>query len=326
MKKTFTLLAIIFNLSNTCALAAQPPSNFVVFGDSLSDIGNNYWVYATGTPITSFDQQGNKSTWVNYLSETILKQPASFSSKPALSPLSQTVSYAYAGADTSDHYLNSDWPENTPIPDINPDCKKPGLMKDAQQEVSAACVPGMLKQIDLYLNDVNHKPNPNTLFFIWAGANDLFYKLPTGQPPEQIIKTAMTNLVQAKNKLLDEGVLPQQIYVLNLPDLSKTPFAIKNNLNLTQISVAFNTNLSAVLTTADQHHPGIPTSHIISMYDLLNDVVLQPDKYHVKNTTESCAENKKAPLCSEYVFYDNKHPTALMHHVISDYISASLKS
>jgi phospholipase/lecithinase/hemolysin len=74
------------------------------------------------------------------------------------------------------------------------------------------------------------------------------------------------------------------------------------------------------VTTPDQKHPGIPGSHIISLYDFLNDMVQGPDKFHLKNVTQSCVENKEAPRCSGYLFFDLKHPTAAIHHVIADYI------
>ncbi len=299
-------------------------ANMIIFGDSLSDIGNNTWIEATGTPITSLDKQGNKYIWVNYLSEKLFKQPAYYSAKLEVSPLTHTVSYAFASADTSSDYLNADWPFAKPQPPVNTECLKPGLMKNTQGDMTSACVPGLLKQIDLYLNDVDHKPNSNTLFFIWSGANDLFYKLPTGEPPAQILKTAITHIVLARNTLMDNGVSPQQIYVINLPDLSKTPYAIKYSLKLTEISIAFNTGLMAALTTPDQQHPGIPSSHIISMYDLLNDIVQNPDKFHLTNVTESCTGNRLYPLCHGYLFYDHKHPTAAMHNVIADYINKML--
>lgn len=322
--KIIWLVTIILSISVTSAWAiTQSARNMIIFGDSLSDTGNNTWIQATGAPITSLDKQGNKYIWVNYLSEKIFKNPAYYSAKLKSSPLTHTVSYAYASADTSMDYLNANWPNATPQPLVNTKCIRPGLIQNTQGDIISACVPGLLKQIDLYLNDVSQKPSSSTLFFIWAGANDLFYKLPS-QPPEQILKTAITNIVQAKNTLMDHGVLAQQIYVINLPDLSKTPYAIKYSLKLTAISIAFNTGLMTALTTSDQNHPGIPSSHIISMYDLMNNIVQNPEKFQLKNVTQSCTENMESPLCQGYLFFDLKHPTATMHNVIADYINKIL--
>ena len=123
---------------------------------------------------------------------------------------------------------------------------------------------------------------------------------------------------------MDHGVLAQQIYVINLPDLSSTPFAIKQNLNLTALTVAFNTSLAAAVTASSQQHAGIDGSHVISMYDLMNNIVQNPDQYQLTNTTQSCVENLQAPLCKGYLFYDLKHPTALMHNAVSDFIGKIL--
>jgi len=326
-----TLASAMLATTAITLAAAQTPSNIIVFGDSLSDIGNNNWIYATGTPITNLDSKGNKFTWVNYLADSLFKQPAWYSDYPNKShqfSYVNNVSYAYAGADTSNDYLNADWPVQTSMPAVNADCSKPGLLKNLGT-VTSACVPGLLKQVDLYLSDVRQKPYATSLFFIWAGGNDLFYKLPTtDETPEQIkqiIGTAVMNIVQAKNTLMDHGVSPQQIYVLNLPDLSSTPFAIKLGLNdLTALTLAFNGSLATAVTASDSKHAGLDGSHVISMYDLMNNIVLNPDQYQLTNTTESCVENFQAPLCQEYLFYDLKHPTAQMHKTISDFIRKSL--
>ncbi len=328
MRVNKIILLVTIILSGFVAMAwasLQSSGNIIVFGDSLSDMGNNTWIHATGAPITSLDKQGNKNTWVNYLSEKLFKSPTYNSTKLRVSPLTHSVNYAYASADTSADYLNADWPNATPIPKVNTECQNPGLLKNSQGDVTSVCVPGLLKQIDLYLKDVDQKPNSNSVFFIWTGANDLFYKLPAGQSPEQIIATAITHIVQAKNTLIEHGVPAQQIYVLNLPDLAKTPYAIKNSLKqLTEISIAFNQGLMAELTKSDQTHPGIPSSHIISIFDLLNDIVQNPGKFLVNNVTQSCSENNESPLCNGYLFFDLKHPTAAMHNVIADYIHKSL--
>jgi len=316
-------LKIVLSLLITSASASDGGqfSNMIVFGDSLSDMGNNTWVNATGSPITSFDGEGNKYTWPNYLSKKLFDSKVACSSCEAISPLTNSVIYAYASADSSANYLGADWPNVIPQPVINAACAKPGLFKNDQGNVKNACVPGLLKQIDLYLNDVHSVPKKTTMFFIWSGANDLFYKLPTGESPEKIVKTVAMNVLQAKNKLLDHGVSPKQIYVLNLPDLSLTPYAISHGLKLTQISTLLNTTLASLLTEpSDPSHPGLPSAHIISIFDLLNDVVKNAEKYNLKNVTDSCEEKGGIPLCKGFLFFDMKHPTASIHRAISDYI------
>lgn len=320
-KHTWFLIFLMSFCFSTAWANSPPSGNIIVFGDSLSDIGNNNWIHAVGAPITSLDKQGQKLLWVNYLAKILFNNPA-YSSNKNVSPLNDNVSYAYASADTSNDYLNADWPQETPIPQVNNACLQPGLLKNNQGNVTSACVPGLLKQIDVYLKDINGKPNPSTTFFIWAGANDLFYKLPTGESPKKILVTAINNINTAKNKLIDRGVLPQQIYVINMPDLSKTPYAIKNSLQqeLAAISVGFNMMLMSVLTQNNDTYPGIPSSHIISIYDLLNDIVENPEKFGLKNVTQSCIENMQEPLCDGYLFLDLKHATATMNNAISEYI------
>jgi len=223
------LLIFLFSFVFTHSSFALSENNIIVFGDSLSDIGNNNWIEAIGAPITSFDEKGHKNTWAKYLSSKLFSKPMLPSNKENVNPLIDNVNYAYASADTSSDYLAADWPNSTTIPLVNPACKQPGLKKNNEGKVTSSCVPGVLEQINLYLKDVKSVPCSKSIFFIWAGANDLFYKLPS-QPPQQIIATAVGNLLQAKNKLLENGISPKQIYILNLPDLSLTPFAIQHGL------------------------------------------------------------------------------------------------
>jgi len=315
--------AALLSLFIANASIAAPFNNLIVFGDSLSDIGNNSWLAAIGAPLTNLDAQANKYTWANYLSQKLFNASPYYSARRNIAPLTDSVVYAYASADSSNDYLAADWPNLTPLPIVNGACTSPGLIKDSLGEVNSSCVPGVLKQVDLYLKDVNYVPSKTTLFIIWAGANDLFYKLQTGEPPEKIVTTAITNLVQAKNQLLSKGVSPEQIYVLDLPDLSLTPFAIKNGLKLTQLCLYFNSVLTSLFTNpSDPTH--IPTTHIISMFNLLNTIVQSPDKYNLTNVTDSCVEKGQVPLCKGFLFYDMKHPTAAIHDAISDYVSKQI--
>lgn len=323
MKKNF-LTTALFGLLFSSSVNASVPSNIIVFGDSLSDVGNNTWIEATGTPFTNQDERANKYAWPSYLSKQICHKPALPSSAYFSRSRNNSVVYAYASSDTSADYLAADWPKAVPVPAVNAACTAPGLLRDGQGYVKSTCVPGVLKQIDLYLSK-KHAPNPNSVFIIWAGANDLFYKLPSGIPPQKIIETAVTNLLQAKNKLLENGVTPQQIYVLNLPDLSLTPYAIKYGLKLTELTNGFNAYLLQALTNnADPKNPGLPSNHVISMFDLLNDVVKSPEKYDLTNTQDSCVDKSETPLCQGYVFYNMKHPTAAMHKIIANYIGKQI--
>ncbi|MCD6039980.1 MAG: lipase [Gammaproteobacteria bacterium] len=355
-KKTIFFIAFFSSLVNTVLAHAGPITNIVFFGDSLSDIGNNTWIamdenktaYTIGTPITNPNEQNRKYMWVNYLVESLLQKPVYSSNQPGLSAFNDSISYAYASANTGNSYLNADWPQkNTPAPSINLRCAQPGRIKNQLGETTSTCVPGLLKQIDIYLNEVQHAPSSQSIFFIWSGANDLLnyytaymshsfmkklfierFYLPSKEQLEKVEQQAVDNIMAAKNKLIDAGVKPERIYILDLPNLAKVP-AVRNVNDwglktfygkekfvesISQMSKDFNTKL----------HSQLPPSPVLQMGALLDNIISKPDQYNLKNVSESCADNKADPVCSGYLFYNAKHPTTAVHKIIAENIQTAI--
>ncbi len=258
-----------------------------------------------------------------------------------LDPATHSISYAFASAETGSNYLN-DFPD-TPVT-VNAVCPMPGLMTDKQ----LGCVPGVLKQIDLYLAAVPH-PAPDTTFYIWAGGNDIFNnvkrllaltpKKKTGALVDTNFTTPLTaslttsisdrlraklpsfsfpllNLLKAKDRLIAAGVKPEQIYFINLPDLAKTPAGINlangNRVVLGivhSLALTFNTGLKQILTNHPLSKHNLPASHIISSYQILDEIFMDPDYFNMKYTDRNCVADGKDPLCAGYVFFNEKHPS-----------------
>ncbi len=347
--KTFLVL-LIFNmvfLNNVFADYAKL-KNMIVFGDSLSDIGNNTWILLdgiVGTPITNPNKQNEKYLWFNYLVHEKLNSIPYPSRKPHLNPLSDNISYAYATADTSHDYLNTDWPQiDTPLPSINPDCTKPGPIKDANGQILSTCVPGLLLQVDSYLTAVHHKPGAETLFFIWSGANDLLnyytaymkhsllekifierFSLPTKEQLDPIEQLAVDHINAAIDKLIKAGVKPEMIYVLDMPDLSRTPsirankswalkilYGKKNVENsLRNMALGFNQKLQSSKSK-------LLDSHYIQIGNLLDHLISNPAQYDLNNIDESCIANNQMPACHGFLFYNSKHPTTYVNQIIAE--------
>lgn len=355
------------------AAFCEPP--VIIFGDSLSDAGmntpnqdrgNNLWIKTqgkTGAPITSLDPETRTHPlWVNQLTHFRLPGNTLYPLRMMLmqqaNPATHSINYAYASAETGNHFLNDISGKAFP-PYVDQICKKPG-----QISANIACVPGVLKQIQMYLDAVGHKPAPDTLFIIWAGGNDIlnninkaraflhsqgFKKLSAvllqslmgaskdGRPqiPHAVIpelSAPIDNLLEAKDKLIAAGIQPEQIYVLNLPDLSKTPAGMQLSggnpafLHAIQLMITgFNEMLALALT----HHPfndnNLPASHILSMYELLNKILDHPEKYQLTQLSGNCVADRKAPLCTGYVFFDNKHPTVKTGQIIAEWVADHLQ-
>ncbi len=361
-KIIFLLLISNFLLTNLVSAATPPIRNMIFFGDSLSDIGNNNWILmngVVGTPITNPNAQNRKDIWINYLvNKTLnylvnktLNKPVYASSRPNLNPLNDNISYAYASADTSDYYFNTDWPQkDPPLPYMNPNCIHPGVIKDAAGNIISTCVPGLIKQVDAYLDSVQYNPNLESIYFIWSGGNDLLnyytaymdhsfmkkllverFALPSPQALAAVADLAVKNINLAKKQLIDAGVRPEKIYILNLPDLSKTPAVRANNSWALKIFYGKpNLEKSLKNMTQDfndklQNQQGggkymLPPSHYISISSLFDKILADPARYQLMNTSQSCAAEKATPTCNGYLFYNAKHPTTFTYSILANFI------
>lgn len=366
---SFLISCKAFSLSE---ITHYPYTNVIIFGDSLSDagnpnsslpqlddVGNNSWVHVKGkigAPITNVDAQSKKHLlWVNYfVNEYFTGQevfPASQMKALKLDPLKDNITYAYASAESGLHYIN-DALYPTPLyhPYGDKYCNDHGPGKIDSDN---ACVPSVLRQIQFYLTDVNQHPNPQSLFIIWVGGNDIFNnagklitasmhaKATLADTIKQLLShlspsstwdlyssdnysRPISNILRAKDMLVNAGVSPRQIYVIDLPDLSKTPAAVNftkgNSLLLGALSMltnSYNTNLRIALAYNLLNGANLPASHIYSANHLFKEIVNDPQKFGFDNVKESCVDRQAVPYCQGYVFFDDKHPTSASGRIMA---------
>ncbi|MDA7742210.1 SGNH/GDSL hydrolase family protein [Francisellaceae bacterium] len=350
------LLCIIFlTLINFWPHSKSQDSHFdnvIVFGDSLSDsspmgigssqVGNNYWTSIAGitnrkgAPITSRvgPHDLRRLTWLNYLVSSISfnKGHHFLAVKRALSylnPYYENVSYAVASAETGNNYIDDLKPSPWPV-------VHPGLCQGISDPGKYSCVPGLLKQVHMYLEDVKSKPNPKTLFILWAGGNDFYQnivKLMTESKDD--LSQPISNTVKAVKLLLKEGVPANNIYVLNLPNFSMVPAittlvgdkikeAWKQSMALQTISLvskAYNLWLKAALTL--QTYGEFSPAHVFPVDSLFLNVYENKDNLHQKLgiTTPvaiTCVSAKKLPFCKGVLFYNDMHPTSQIHQYLAE--------
>lgn len=308
--------------------------NIITFGDSLTDTGNNNWVHSEGvigTPITSsIDAAGDERfIWVNYVvNEINLKAGQQIypshligHSDLDIRPDRDNVNYAYASALTTDNYVDD---SNAAIPyyPIRSDCKTPGQLDPD----GTACVPGMLTQLNIYLDEVNHQVNHDSLFVIWGGGNDIFNVLAQlsinngneAPDPSDIVaqattaaKQAVANILQMVATLTANGASEQQIVVFDLPNLADAPAGAGNEVLLSSISQGFNQGLQIQLMKAFPQVSLFSTDHILT--DILND----PNNFNIDNTNGDCVAEGNNPECVGYLFFNAKHPTTQVHEIIA---------
>ncbi|KAI8321250.1 hypothetical protein GQ54DRAFT_188261 [Martensiomyces pterosporus] len=179
--------------------------------------------------------------------------------------------------------------------------------------------------------------NTNTSFFkkrtsiiaMDGGANDIFYAISdlmsgavnTTQWAQQLVANQMNNV----NALLNAGY--RNIYLLNLPDMSKSPASSQYGgpSVFAPIMSAVNQGLQQAVNNLVRSNPF--TAYGVQIYDLatMMDQSLQPtvlQAINVTDTTNSCLSTNpdgSTNYCTspdtDY-YYDEFHPTGRPHYLI----------
>lgn len=267
-------------LSAPARAAAVDFTNVVVFGDSLSDVGNtaNHWLAGLASFFgdDTFDavtngRFSNGPVWVEYLS-TNLGLPGSASSR------SDTGgdNYAHGGARTGSGTLTL------------------GVIDNLGQQISD------------YIGSNN--PTGNELFVVWGGGNDL---LDEANSPA----TIRNNMSAHITALANDGA--SRFLVMNLPRLGDIPRnrGTVNQATLNSQSSTYNSLLATEVTSLESAM-GID----ITLFDVettFDRLLTDPGAFGFTNTTQSAFQTN-ASNPDQYVFWDEIHPTTAAHAVLAD--------
>ncbi|GAB1539337.1 SGNH/GDSL hydrolase family protein [Scytonema sp. NUACC21] len=280
-------------------------SQFIIFGDSLSDTGNvsNITQSLLGVPIPPSPPYApgrfsNGEVWVDYLGKNIGLTPTLFTDL-SKTPPTQGINFSVGGSSTGD--------SNAFIPNA----------------------PGVSEQASLFtqlLQANNQKADPNALYAVWGGGNDYLF----GQnfDVEQTIK----DLSNTIGGLAQAGA--KNILVFNLPDLGKSPLVSgsPNASNLTTLTNIHNAGLTNALGSLS-NIPGINLIPV-DVNSLFERVVANPEAFGFKNAKEPCVVykveiNQVLSQCdnpNDYVFFDEVHPSTNAHKLVAQTALAAIRA
>lgn len=310
----FILSLLSFNV-----FSATTYSGLVIFGDSLSDIGNHPISLITPLiPVTNPYQGSLKKygggtglLWVQIVQRALflngqLPGPIIHASKDNTS-FSHSQDYAWASAVSGDVFTNDEG-------FINPAC--------THSSAKPLCIPGVLAQVKAYLKAHQGKANPNTLYYIWGGANDIINNTRDLLIKQwsRIVPHPEKSIVTAANLLVSAGA--KHLYILDIPDISLVP-GLKHHRWLGYIvqykTLWFNLDLyqqlqaSPELKKIDWHWIRISQDFYKSYYRKGSYANL------FSNVTDECRLNSKAikENCEGYLFWNNKHPALPAERVMA---------
>ena len=186
-------------------------------------------------------------------------------------------------------------------------------------------VPSILTQVLTYLAQAGGQADPDALYTVWGGANDLF-AITEGAPAEATLSGAITAQVTAIGMLQAAGA--RYVLMPNVPDLGLTPAFLVQGQGATgtQLSSTYNDALFQALAAAGLRV--IP----VDVFSLLQEIAADPGTYGFTNVTGTAcvpAYTASALTChpgtlaspdapDTYAFADGVHPSGAAHVIIAD--------
>ena len=307
MKATLrrTLLTAAIALAAAPAFAGPADSPFtqtIFFGDSLTDGG----FFRSLLPANVQNVTGQFTTnpgfvWSQYL------------------------------ADYYDSNANVAWKATGATPTLSPGGNNwaVGGARNGVDSVGAlGYTPSLASQYARYLSSGN-TVDPNALYTVWGGANDLFAVQANPSQAQAIIGGAVTAQVGLVGALTQAGA--QYILVPTIPDLGLTPSSRAGGAAAmaqgTALTNSYNSALFGGLASAGLHVIPLDTFHF------LQEVVANPGAYGITNVTGTACQPQitaQSLTCNptslidpgapnSYLFADGVHPTSGAHKVIADF-------
>ncbi|CAO3444839.1 autotransporter domain-containing protein [Azospirillum largimobile] len=194
-----------------------------------------------------------------------------------------------------------------------------------------ALAPSVATQISGYLASTGGRADPNALYTVWGGANDILASLSTPATAQATVTQAATDLVAQVARLRAAGA--RTILVPTVPDIGSTPFGrAQGSTAAAQISqLVGGYNQLVTLGLANAGVSVIP----IDTYSLLRAAVANPASFGFTNVTGTACTTSSSLLCTSatlvapnaaesYLFADGVHPTTAGHRAVSDFVLNAL--
>lgn len=304
--RLLTLFCVVACLCAAHALAAQAYTSIVVFGDSLSDTGNDAalsrakYTFSAQVPGPASGYTDGRFTngtdtvpaARNYNGVWIEQLAARLAAKPVIrASLAGGTDYAYGFATTNAGTSNFTY--------------GPGNALNFQ-------VNNLGQQVSDYLA-TGPTVNSSTLFVVWGGANDLLAATSAAD-----IQAAAGREVALVQRLIAAGAT--DILIPNLPPLGLVPRlngSASTSAAATAGAQAFNAVLALGLSQLPAANPGKTLRlYSLDIFTLFNTVVTAPAASGLANVTASSQGNATVNP-DTYLFWDDLHPTTYGHSLIA---------
>ena len=307
MRKSFCIAAMMLAAIVVPAAHASGIDAIYAFGDSLSDTGNLYIGTGGALPLSPYvgGQFTNGNVWLQDFASDIGVGPVAPS-------LAGGTDYAYGGAETGVTSFNMAIPQTDLLGTT-----------------------GQLAQFSA----THPTADPNALYTIWIGSNDLGDIIASAPTPLQTavdLGIVAGNIDTAINTLAGAGA--KNFLILTVPDLGKTPDSLAGGPLASATASALSAAFDATLVNGGGAIPSLATLagldsvdiSVLNTYSLLDDLVGDPSAFGFTNVTSPCYTGTvygfsdigdPGTVCANpnrYLFWDGEHPTAAADVYIAD--------
>jgi phospholipase/lecithinase/hemolysin len=285
MKRIAAILGVVLGLMTGAAQAV--PSNMFVFGDSLMDTGNLYIATtAAGSPTPPSPPYFNGRFSNGPLFDELIAGTYGITLTPSLLGGNN---FSWAGAQTG-------------------------------TGVSSGFIPNVQTQINSYLTSRSGIADPNAVYWIEGGGNDVLPASQSANVPAAIAGI-VNNIVTEILTLYGSGA--DNFVIVNVPNVGATPrvqaLGPDAAAGATAIAMGINQGLLQALTIFRGADPTL-NLQLLDFFALGNTVAANPLAYGFTNTTAPClTETTLCPNPDQYLYWDSFHPTAAVGRLVASF-------
>jgi len=266
------LLAAVIGLAAIARAATPAYDALYVFGDSYCDVGNIYAATSGAVPSAPYynGRFSNGPIWLDHV--------AGFLGVPLTPSLLGGTDYAFGGA----------W-------------------VTAPQAIPGGFIPSVPQQVEIYLQQSGGKADPNALYVIEGGGNDILDT--TSGTPQALGYQIAVGIVQSEQMLRQAGA--KHFVIPNLFNVAILPAAAGHTAFAAAASSAANKYVKELLEP-EEDLPGI---HILRMnvFSLMNAVETDPTHFGFSDVTDPCLTTSLCADPDHTFFWDTHHPTEFGH-------------
>ena len=294
------IASLLFIAAVTCAPVVHASySGLYVFGDSLSDTGNNAFyigadptqtitgnTYIPTNPYAS-GQYSNGNVWVH-----------TFAAGLGLSPLPVVAGggvFAFGGAQTS----------------VNPP--------------PYGFPPSLTTQMGMFFSLTGGYAPSNSLYVIAGGGNNARAALEAiggGADVQATIGATAAQYAADIGAMVDslQAAGAKDIVVWNTPNLGLAPAIAAGGPSVSFLGMAVASTMNGALAAELSDETGV---RLFDVFGLVTSIAMNPGLYGLSNVKDACGAIAGCDA-SQYLFWDGIHPTATGHAILGNAMAAAI--